>query len=440
MVFLTWFFNVNETINVLLYGSILVFLAIIGASNLTLIILTIFTVAANNTPGFLEFVDNIYLKLFNTKIIALNSYHTFLYIAMIVFLMIILLIRAIKNKKIPKGRLLIPMFIMMIYSLITLLWADNLVFGLSEIWFIFQGYFIYVIVKNDNETSDKFLLISWFLSLLLLVISFQYFISYSNYYNSIGESVSFFNYWKIDSKAAINLWANPNIVAAIYGVSLVPSLYKYFSKDKLKYSYLFIPLELLIIYGIILTKSQGMFYSLLIGLLFIPLLFIKNRKLLFALIFGAVCMFAFGMWFVVNSEDIFPGLYNMFNDFTTNRIDIYKAAFETLKDPLVLIFGKGLGADRSILEANFFHSWVFQVLITRGLIGFSLVIHMIYLVISILFDSKNNVRYFIAIAIIIYLAHGITDSGFDYQHIGVIYYLLVASLEKQIPENNLLLI
>jgi len=431
MVFLTWFLKVNETINVLIYGSLLILLAFGKASNLILVIVTVFSVAGNHSPQFLEWFDNLYLKIFNTNISALNEYHTFLYIVMYVFLGVILLIRAIRNKNKLNGKLLLPMTLMLSYSLLSLIWANNTADGLSEFWFIFQGYFVYMLIRNDNETKDKYLTISWFLSLLLLVISLQYFVSYGQ-----NSDYNFFNFWRVNGKSAIKLWANPNVIAALLGIAITPSLYKYFAKDRNKLSYLFLPLESLIVYALILTNSQGFYYSLLVGAAFIPLLLIKNRKVLFGLIGGAILLFATGMAFVVYSEDIYPELYQMFNEFTTSRIEIYKEALLLLRKPTTLLFGLGMGADRSLIEAHFFHSWVFQVLITRGLVGFSLVAVMIYQAVSIMFDNKDRFRYFLAIAAIIYLSHGITDSGYDYQHIGVVYYLMLATLEKRIDTSQ----
>lgn len=432
LAFTTWYFDVLETYNILIYSTILIVAALLKVSNTRLLIITLFTVTANKTPYFLEFLDNKYFDIFGKNITALNSYHNFLYVFIFVVLIFIMIIRAIKNKSKIRGKLAPIVLMTALYSFITLIWAPSLPAGLSEIWFMAQGYLTYLLIKNDGDKNNYSYEFSWFLSMLLLVISLQYFKSYHDYYLAIDTPTSFFNYWKSDSKAPINLWANPNIVAAVFGIALIPSFYKYFSKKKSIYTYLFIPFELLIIYAVILSKSQGMYYSLLIGLLFIPLLFIRNKKTLYLLIASAVLVFAFGMAFIVYIEDIFPNLYNMLNDFTTHRIDIYKEAVILLRDPNTLIFGMGVGADRIVLSAHFFHSWVYQILVTRGLIGISLVGIMIYFVVEILFENKDKIRYFLAIAIIIYLAHGITDSGFDYQHIGVIFYFMVALLEKRI--------
>lgn len=438
--FTTWYLNIDELHNIILYSSILIIMAFFKAKDTTLIMFTLFTVAANRTPSFLEGVDKLYLKLFETNISALRRYYTFLYTFVFVVLIIILLIRLIKRRKYSKGKLLIPMVLLIAYSLITLLWAPNLSTGLSEFWFIIQGYFIYYVLRNKDSKENIFYELSWFLTILLLVISAQYFVSYKEYIISKDLDINFFNFYKIEGKRAIKLWANPNIVGGVFSIAYIPSLYKYFDTKRTNKRFLFIPFELLIIYAIVLTKSKGLHYAFLVGLLFLPFLFIKNKKLLYTFIISAILMFIVFLVTIIHLEDAFPDIYNKLNEYTTSRIDIYKDAIELLRSPKTFIFGKGLGADRLILNVSFFHSWVFQVLVNRGIIGLSLIFIMLYYIVETLFQSKNNFRYLLAIGIIIYLAHGITDSGFEYQYIGVIFFLLVALLENSIEKDELFLI
>lgn len=438
--FTTWYINTSETFNMILYGLILIVLAIFKAKDITLIMFSLFSVLGNREYSFLENFDKFYLKLFNKNISALRSYYTFLYTFIFSLLIIILLIRLIKRRKKESMNLLRPMIAIIIYSLITLFWTFNLSTGLSEIWFIVQGYFIYYVIRSNNYKKNYFYEISWFLSLMLLVLSLEYFVSYSEYFSKRDISLSFFKYYTYHSKSPINLWANPNVVASLFGISFIPSLYKYFSKRRSIINYLFIPFELLIIYGIILSKSKGLYYAFLIGLLFIPFLFIKNKKLLYTLIITGIFMFVLMFGTLIYLEDIYPELYLKLNDFTTKRIDIYKEALKLLKNPTTLIFGKGVGSDRHILNVSFFHSFIFQILVTRGLIGLIFYCVIFYYVVEMLFISKGKFRYFVALATIIYLAHGITDSGFEYQYIGVIFYILYGSLENSIKGNDDLLI
>lgn len=438
--FTTWYLDIKELYNIIIYSLILIIMALFKVKSTTLIMFTLFTVLANRTPTFIEGIDKLYLKLFDTNISALRRYYTFLYTFVFVVLIIILLIRLIKRRKYQKSKLFLLMAILLSYSLITLFWAPNLTTGLSEFWFIIQGYFIYYVIKNENSKENIFYEVSWFLSILLLVLSFQYFTSYNNYIISKDLDLNFFSYYKIEGKRAINLWANPNIVGGVFGISYIPSLYKYFDTKRSNKRFLFLPFELLIIYTIILTKSTGLHYAFLVGAFFIPFLFIKNKKVLYGFISVAILIFITFLVMIIRLEETFPDLYNKLNDYTTSRIDIYKDAVNLLKSPKTFIFGKGLGADRILLNVSFFHSWVFQVLVNRGIIGLIIVFIMLYYIVEMLFESKGKFRYLLALGIIIYLAHGITDSGFEYQYIGVLYYFQVALLENSIGEKDLFII
>lgn len=434
--FSTWFFNVGEVYNVIFYIGVLILLAIFRAKDITLVVFTLFTVVANRTPTFLKELDRIFNAIFGNNITALRSYYTFLYTAVFIVLLIILFIRAVVRKTELKGKLVLPMIILLIYSLVTLIWAPKIVVGLSEFWFIIQGYFIYTIVRS-NEDKPNYYKISWILSLLILVISLQYFVSYHEYFKLKNIDLNFFKYYQFEGKAAINLWSNPNIVAGVFSIAFVPSLYKYFDKGASKLKYLYLPVELLILYAIVLTKSNGLYFALLTGVFFIPFLFIKNKKLLYSLIIAAMVSFSVGITLIVSLEGKYPDFYKWFNEFTTYRLDIYKIAINELKDPLVFLFGQGIGADRIILDyVNFFHSFVFQVLVNRGIFALFVIGYIFYKIIETLFESKTDFRYFLAIGIITYLAHGITDSGFEYQFLGAIFYLLVALLEIDTKDYN----
>lgn len=436
LTFSTWYFNINEVYNVLIYAGLLILLAIFKVSDIKLLIFTLFTIAGNREPDFLKFVDGIYNNIFGSNITAIKKYYTFLYTAIFIILIIILLIRSIKIKRKLTGKLIIPMFLIIGYSLITLVWTPNIIKGLSEFWFIIQGYFIYMVIRNDNKEVNYYNF-SWILSFLLLVISLQYFVSYREYIHLNNLDYNFFTYYKFPSKAPIKLWANPNIVASVFSVAYASSLFKYFSKSNSNLRLLFIPFDILILYAIVLTKSSGLHFALLAGLLAVPLLFIRNKKVLYSVIVSTIIVFVLSITLVVLLEGKYPELYDKINDFTTGRLDIYKIAINELKNPLVFFFGNGMGSDRIILgNVDFFHSFVFQVLVNRGIITLTIIAVMFYLIIETLFESKAKFRYFIALTCITYLAHGITDSGFEYQYIGVIFYTLIALVEKEKIVNN----
>lgn len=423
--FLTWFLKINEFINLALYISILIILVVFKAKTKTLVMFALFSVMGQNEPAVLEYFDNLYFNKHNTNIDALDTYYVILYIVIIFLVGVIALIRAILNKEKPKGKLLIPMALLTSYGLITLIWAPAFIPGISELSFFIQGYLVYLFVRNESDEKTDFYKFSWFLSLFVLVLSFQYLTVYIKYPGA-------------NKSPLYHLWANPNIVAAVFGVTFIPSLYKYFSNQRSKYTYLYLPVELFIIWAIVKSQSMGLHYAFIAGAAFIPVMFVKNKKVLYGIISGSILAFIAFLVIVVRLEEQFPEIYNKLNEFSTSRFDIYKLALEQLKTPKDYIFGLGLGYDRSVIDVNFFHSWFFQVLVNRGLICLSIVGVMLYFVVEILDESEDKFRYFLAIGIIIYLAHGITDSGFDYQYLGVFYYLMVALLEKnnELEMNN----
>lgn len=417
LTFLTWFLNVNEFINLFIYIAILITLVIFKASTKTLVMFALFTVMGQNQPSVLEYFDNLYFDKHNTNIDALKTYYVVLYIVIVFLVGLIALFRMIKNKDKPQGKLVIPMALLTLYGLVTLIWAPGFIPGISELSFFIQGYLVYLFVRNEKDSKIDFYEFAWFLSLILLVLSFQYVTVYLKYPGN-------------NKSPLYHLWANPNIVAAVFGITFIPSLYKYFSKDRSKYTYLYLPFEILVIWAIIKSQSTGLHYGFIAGALFIPVMFVKNRKILYSIIAFSILAFVAFLVIVVRLEDQFPNIYNKLNEFSTSRFDIYKQALEQLKTPKDYIFGLGLGYDRSVINVNFFHSWFFQILVNRGFIGIGIIAVLLYYVIEILDDSEERFRYFLAIGIIIYLAHGITDSGFDYQYLGVFFYLMIALLEK----------
>ncbi|WP_026391686.1 O-antigen ligase family protein [Haploplasma modicum] len=417
--FATWFFNINEIINIIIYVSLLILMAIFKFDSVILVMFSLFSIAGQRDPAMLDFIKKIYLELFGKEFNAvLGKNYVFLYISTFTVLILILFIRSIKNKDRRKGTLLFPMIYLILYSLITLIWSPDFSVGLSEIGFFTGGYIIYYFIRNSSKSKVDFTQVSWFLSLLLLVISFQISIVYQWFPGSNKFPVS-------------HLWANPNIVATVFSIAFIPSLYKYATVKKNKWALLYLPLDFLIVYGIVKIKSTGLHFAIIAGFLFIPLLFIKNRKLLYGIIIFLIFAFLIFIGSIVSIEHVLPDLYNKINDFTTGRFTIYKIALKEMENPITFIFGKGVGYDRAVLDGlSTFHSFVFQIIINRGIFSLLFVAVILYKIVDLLFDNRNKMRYFIAIGIIIYLVHAATDSGFEYRYIGVIFYLLIALVEK----------
>ena len=407
--FSTWYFNVPETYNIIGYMFILIVLILFKTSTTTIIMFASFTAAANRKASYLGAFSNF----------------TFLFQAMIIGVLLYAIVQMIIKKTLPKGKLVIPIVILMAYTIISLLWTPDKTGGFSEIGIIIQGYLVYFAVRNNKEDKVSFNEISWFLSLLLLVISLEYFVLTYKVFPFEGKDPLY------------ALWANPNIVATFYSIAFVPSLYKYFSKGKSKWTFLYLPVELLILYGIYVSKSEGLYVALIVGLVFgILQFFFKNKKTLFIITITSIMSFVFLMFFIVIFQNQFPTFYKWLNvDISSHRLTIYEIGLNQIKQPFIFLFGRGAGSAHYILLekdlSNFYyHSWVIHLWAQKGLVSLMVMFTLFYYVFKELIKNNTKFKYFLATGIIIYLSHTLVDIGFEYQYIGVILFLMLGTLEN----------
>lgn len=371
---------------------------------------------------------------YKPSIMANVSGFIFLYQAIFIAAAVYMLIKLILKKEVPVGKILVPLALILGYLIISLLWTPDLYYGANELGIVIQGYVIYLFIRNDEKSDVDFYKLSWFLTLLLLVISVQYFVITIKHIPFEGKGPLYV------------LWANPNIVAAFFGISFVPSLYKYFVKGKTKLRFLYLPLELLVLYGIYFTLSEGLYVALIVGLIFIPIqLLIKNKKMLYFVTLIAIMLFATFIIVVIANETRWSEFYNDLDIFSTGRLSLYNIGLQQLKNPLVLIFGRGSGSAKPILVSHgygnyYFHSFVLNIVVQRGLVSLVVTFFMFYQILVILKTEQSLFKYFASIGVITYLAHGVIDIGFEYQFIGVLFYLIVASVEKHTYDSEVELV
>lgn len=406
--FSTWFFNVPETYNIIGYILILILLIVSKTSTTTIIMFALFTSAANRKASYLGTFSNF----------------TFLFQAIIIGVLLYSVTQMIIKKALPRGKLVFPILALLGYTIISLLWTPDKAGGLSEIGIIIQGYLVYFSIRNNKEKKVSFNEISWFLSLLLLVISLEYFVLTYKVFPFEGKGPLY------------ALWANPNIVATFYSIAFVPSLYKYFAEGKSRWIYLYLPIELLIIYGIYVSKSEGLYAALIIGFVFsiVQLLF-KNKKALFVLTMSLIVGFVIAMFTIVLLKDTYPDFYNKINKFSSSRLSIYSVALNQIKQPFVFLFGRGAGSAHFVLLENgfknfYYHSWFIHLWAQRGIVSLIIMFYLFYKAYLQLIKNNSKFKYFLATGIIIYLTHTLVDIGFEYQYIGVILFLMVGSLEN----------
>lgn len=426
LVFLTWVLKVPQVANIIIYSLITLGLVFFKVKPTTMLMYSLLTIASNYHPIRIESLN--------------RGYHIVFYFTFGIT-MIYSLVNVFKNNFKLIYKLLIPFGLMIIYGLISLIWSLNVMYGFNFLQVMILGYVAYLVVVNLDEKFD-YLKLSWFLTLLLLVISSQYLVVAYNHFevDLTGQTgiLKYFSFIKqkffsFERKTHLFIfWANPNIVAAMIGISLVPSLYKYFDKRSTKKTLYYLPLELLPLYAIYASMSDGLFSALIIGILFIPLIFLyKNKRHVFIWYMQFVALFMAFVLVVVYTLNMYPEIFTDIDNFTTGRFTLYRQSVDLFKNPLVLLFGRGIGSSKAILESSFYyHSWAFNSLANVGVIGFGLTIYVIYQSFNIINESKNPFRYFLLIGTIIYLTHGLIDVGYDYQYIGILNYMMIAMIEK----------
>lgn len=420
---LTWVLDIPEITNIVLYSIIFFILVGFKASNMTLVIFLLFSMGANQTPSFLS-----------------NKYpFTFLYQAMFILYGITSLTKLALKRKPLKGSLLKHMMFICIYSILTLIWTVNKSGGFSEILIFIQGYIVYLTIRNDDDSKCSFNELSWLFSILLLTIAIQYqILIYNERIIGLGYKPFSVDHFFFTSKDFFYYyWTNGNLLAALVGIMFFPSLYKYFSPNKSKYTFLYLPIEILIIYTIYATKSEGLYLSFIVSLGLLPVvLLVKDYKKVYTVLMSGLGVFILLMLVVVLLKNSHRDFYNKVNQLSNSRIGIYTVGFNQLQNPLVLLFGKGLGSTRTILLNNghnnyYFHTWILNTVVQRGLVTLGLIVTLILTCFKTIYKDTTKFHLFVSLAFITYLSHSAIDIGFEYQYIGVILYLMVAVIEKK---------
>lgn len=426
-------FNKVQTITILVYSIITILLIIIKVSPLYILLFSIFSIASTYPPIYLEhFNRNYYLTYYFTFGLAVIN---------------LIVINFKKGYKFC-FKLIIPIIIILVYALFSIIWSNNLIYGANFLAVMAQGYLVYYLVNNLEEKVN-YNSLAWFFSLLLVVIFLQYmtlinvrifkYQGVTEYFKNNSLLIYFKTVIKgFDDKSHLSpLWANPNIVAGLIGLIFLPSLYKYFHKEKSWLVYLFIPMEFLFIGLIFLTMSSGLLFGYVLGIfLILTTLFLKDHKKVFIVFISLIGMFIIFVTTIVLLKPTYPNIFDFLNEFSTGRFNIYETAIRQLKDPITLFFGSGLGASKDHMSAFYYHSWIFNTLTNLGLIGFIITLYMIFKAFEITLTSKDVFAKFFLFGILVYLSHGIFDVSFDYQFIGVVYYGFLAIIETNNRKNS----
>lgn len=407
--FFTWYFKFDFVVNIYVYVGLLLILTLLRQSVSSHMLVVLFSVFATYT----------------------NELHL-LYQILFIYTVIYFIIKNFYRLNKIKGSLFWPLTLLTSFSLLSMIWAPTVADSLAEFLVIIQGVVTYFLIVNDEEeaiiTPKN---IAWLTSFLLLVLGAEYFILTYQYFP------------KAPNKAHLaEFWINPNLVATALGLLWLPSLYKYCFVKENKFILLYLPLEILTIYAIYMSMSRGLYFGYIVGGVALILLFFKlNIKTIRKIFFSFIGITIIFILSVILIKDIFSGTFNSINDFSSSRISIYELALTRLRNPLTFLFGDGVGSARYYLvDAGmnnfYYHSWFFQILTTRGIFSLILQFILIWKIFNIL-DNQEQYTKFIMLGFIIYISHSLIDIGYQYQFLGIIYYLIIGTTEKNNTLKNM---
>ncbi len=232
-----------------------------------------------------------------------------------------------------------------------------------------------------------------------------------------------------------------------------------------KHDWLYVTLGVLQFFAIFLTSSRG---SLLAGMIIYPIMLIytavkieDKRKFLLTLLgclFVLLCVYAcnieeFNLYFKseILREDIAPNAVIVvgdkdLNDFSSNRIELYKEAWQVFKQHP--IFGTNLGYFGTVFEGTklgtyFFHSTFFQIIASLGIVGLvGYLYNYIYkLFFIVLKDIKNRpFNFFIFLALLGFEGYSMIDCGvfipFPFITMEIFMFMVVERLNESKPDNS----
>jgi len=348
----------------------------------------------------------------------------------------------IMRKNFYKGKLFYPLLAIFIYSLISVLWSPQKLVSLNAVLLIGVSYMSYFIIINFNDDEHiKLAELSVILMTFGLVLSLEIFTIYLRMATKNSNNIDFFLH---------QIWDNPNLFAALYAFIIPISLYKYRNfKWNLKYM-IFIVLDLLIIYGMYLTRSRGIYLGAAVAIVLSFFIYKFKPKITFIIFTLAGVAFFFVTIFIIVLKDAYPGLYQLYYNVSTYRILWYEVAYNNfIETPFNAIFGTGVKSSvYYISQINhphaYYHSFIFQIMGTLGVIGLILYLWSYVKMYGIFKDIPKQYS-LILVAVFMHLGHEIVDIGFEYQYLGMFFYILVAYVERScmfdknhnLIENNL---
>ena len=357
------------------------------------------------------------------------------YVLITILFFYVILFYNLKNQKIVIGKLLLPLIIFLFYSGISILWTPVKAHGFKALLGMLEGYLVYYLLTNGFFKIEKTDLkkISVIATFIMITLSCEILYVYFDH----GFLNVFFD------KSLVNIsWGYSNFIAVIYVILIPISLYKYLDKTKYYPHYFF--LDIINIFGLILTQSRGAYVGTFVSLLLFFIFFLRKD---FFIKYLTLIIVPF-ILFITIFNQYFLRIFAVFKEryFTekmldgSGRLPLYKLAFDTFLDKM--IFGNGLKSSKYMIKQYLggwvahYHNFILQIASTLGIVGLILFSFIVIRWIKVLYKPKDKFIVCGALSIIGALVHQLFDVSFDLFYFGVFFYGVIAIVE--IYRNNLL--
>lgn len=235
-------------------------------------------------------------------------------------------------------------------------------------------------------------------------------------------------------------WAISNTIATVLLFSIPMGFYLFVKEKKFRFGYLF--MGFLSALGIVITTSRGcfLFGALVLAIsLFATIFALKGKeKVQYLFLLGMITVFALTALYVIKDKIIYVVQMIFHDKFASNgRIELYQEALKCFMEHPLL--GAGLafpGVDtRNIDAASFymFHSTLFQVIGSMGLVGFIAYAYYYFVKVESLFENFKLFNLFVIIAYIGFEGYSMMNTG---TFRGILFGIIVVTMTVAVEYNS----
>lgn len=333
------------------------------------------------------------------------------------------LIWRIRKKEIKFGRLLFVLVIFLFYATLSVSWAPVKSDALVGVFMMLEGYLLYFVLTNSeyqpHEKNKNYI------AIVASIVMFTLTMEIGSIYLKNGFIDTLYN------KSLLDLgWAYSNFFAVIYPLLLPVALSKYL--DKRAYHPIYFIMDLLNVFGLILTQSRGAMVGAFVGIvLYLPFTLnpsFMKRYYPILLGLGMVTFYYFNPY-ISEIVDRFIRL-EFFDD--NNRFPLYELGIQKfLEKP---IFGHGMKSSQYFIKTvlqrgnHYYHNYWIQIAATLGVVGLLLQGWLHYLMVKI-FARKNVFIICLGLGVLSGLAHQMVDVSYDRFFFGLYMYAIIGVVE-----------